>query len=90
MVKNCLSCSCTNPLGTPPPSPPRAQHPSKGKFINAVSNMLSILWMVILGDHRIKKKLSKNLILSASPIDQLDEHVVYQYLGSPPPPPPGG
>ena len=52
-------------LGSPPSPPPPDLKPEMGeKQVNAAYNMLYIPWMVILGDHDIKKTLSKNSFLS--------------------------
>ena len=58
-VKNCISRLCTNPLGDPPP--PRDLIPKLDeKHANTAYNMLYIPWMVILGDHNIKKTSFEN------------------------------
>ena len=49
--------------------------------------MLYIPWMVILGDHNIKKTSFKNFDFWAAQGEKLHEQVVYQSLGTPPPPP---
>ena len=49
--------------------------------------MLYIPWMVILGDHNIKKTSFKNFDFWAAQGEKLHEQVVYQSLGSSPPSP---
>ena len=50
--------------------------------------MLCIAWMVILGDHNIKKTGFENFYFSAVRGEKLHKQVVHPSLGSPPPPPP--
>ena len=51
-MKKCISRLCTNPLEDPPPD----VIPKSGeKHVNTAENMLYIAWMVILGDHDVKK-----------------------------------
>ena len=48
--------------------------------------MLYIAWMVILGDHNIKKTSFENFDFGGAYGDKLYKQVVYQSLGSPAPP----
>ena len=57
-VKNCISRLCTNPLGPPPP--PDLIPKLDEKHVNTAKNMLYIAWMVILGNHGIKKVSFEN------------------------------
>ena len=50
--------------------------------------MLYIAWMVILGDHNIKKISFKNFDFELAGVKNCIKQVVYQSLESPPPPPP--
>ena len=49
--------------------------------------MLYIAWMVILGDHNIKKTRIENFDFGAARGEKLHKQVVYQSLGRPPPQP---
>ena len=49
--------------------------------------MLYILWMVILGDHNIKKKVSKSLIFELSTMNNYMKALFTNHLGHPPPAP---
>ena len=50
--------------------------------------MLYIPWMVILGDHNIRKNKFQNFDFWAAQGEKLHEQVVYVSLGTPPPLPP--
>ena len=64
-MKNCISRLWTNPLGDPPPPCPI---PKQGeKHMKTALNMLHIPWMVILGDHNIKKNKFRKLTIFEPP-----------------------
>ena len=47
--------------------------------------MLYIPWMVIFGDHGIRKMSFENFDFGAAQGEKLHKQVVYQSLGTPPP-----
>ena len=58
-MKNCIKQVVYKSLGNPPP-PPDLIPKLDEKHVNTAQNMLYIAWMVILGDHGIKKTSFEN------------------------------
>ena len=67
-------------------SPPARPIPTSGeKHINTAQNMLYIPWMVILGDHGIKKNVLKTSIVELPKVKKCICRLCTNPLGDPPP-----
>ena len=67
----------------PTPPPPARPIPKEGEnHLNLAYNMLYILWVVIFGDHTIKKISSQNFDFWAAHGEKLHQQVVHRPIYS--------